>query len=85
MSVIHGTDLLTMDFENFGTAARPEYRPNALMADLVQGYREVEPRVCLIDSADKGTAYYLSLVEVEEFAAHLLRLVAEGRGQSDPS
>ncbi|MFD8562472.1 DUF6907 domain-containing protein [Streptosporangium canum] len=85
VSVIHATDLLTGDFEDFGMPGKPQFRPISLLADLVQGYREAEPRVCLSDSATKGTCHYLTLAEAEEIAAHLLQLVAAGRGQSDPS
>ncbi|WP_133061526.1 DUF6907 domain-containing protein [Streptosporangium minutum] len=81
-SVIHSTDLLTMDFENFGSPTKPEHRPVSLMTDLVQGHLEAEPRICLNDSTDKGTSYYLSLAEAEEIAAHLLQLVAAGRGRT---
>ncbi|MDP9862014.1 MULTISPECIES: hypothetical protein [Streptosporangium] len=35
-------------------AAKPDYRPVSLMTDLVQGYREVEARVCLHDATEVG-------------------------------
>ncbi|GGQ20863.1 DUF6907 domain-containing protein [Streptosporangium pseudovulgare] len=77
-------ELTTMDFINYGAPTRPNYRPQVALIDLIQGYREAEPRVCVVEGSDRFL-FYLSLAEAEEFAGHLLQLVATARGESDPS
>ncbi|MGV9600782.1 DUF6907 domain-containing protein [Streptosporangium sandarakinum] len=76
-------ELTTMDFVDYGAPGRPNYRPQVALMDLVQGYREVEPRVCVVEGSDRFV-FYLPLAEAEEFAGHLLRLVAEARGETTP-
>ncbi|GAA2842679.1 hypothetical protein [Nonomuraea rubra] len=76
------TDLQTMPYDNYGTDGNPRYRPCQAMANLVQHYREGEPRVCFADSSDKAT-YYMTLDEAQEIAFHLLTLVAAGRNRAE--
>ncbi|MBF8192916.1 hypothetical protein ITP53_46030 [Nonomuraea sp. K274] len=53
------------------------------MTDLVQRYREAEPRIRFGDTGD--TSYYMTLDEAQEFALHLLVLVSAGRNRSQIS
>lgn len=80
---LHGSpcltvELRTMDYLNLGSPERPEFRPREMLMDLVQGYREIEPRICLNDNTDTFEVY-LTLIEAERVSAHLSALVAQAR------
>ncbi|MFB4285030.1 hypothetical protein ACBJ59_57875 [Nonomuraea sp. MTCD27] len=52
------------------------------MINLVQHYREAEPRVCLGDTGDHCN-YYMTLDEAQEIALNLLMLVVAGRDRAE--
>lgn len=77
-SPLMAVPLLTMDFINYESPTEPRFAPVELMVDLVQGYREAEPRIVLNDTSDKWSDY-LSLYEAEQLAKNLTALVDAAR------
>ncbi|MBB6547026.1 DUF6907 domain-containing protein [Nonomuraea rubra] len=80
-SLYLNTALQTMPYINYGHGDKPEYKPTGIMTDLVQHYREAEPRICFGDTGDHAS-YYMTLDEAQEIALHLLVLVSAGRDRS---
>ncbi|WP_375118518.1 hypothetical protein [Nonomuraea sp. MTCD27] len=71
-----------MPYDNYGTPENPQYKPVVSMINLVQHYREAEPRVCLGDTGDHCN-YYMTLDEAQEIALNLLMLVVAGRDRAE--
>jgi len=82
----HGTKLTTMDTENVGSPDEPAWALHNATVNLFQNYREVEPRITLVDDMHERCSYamHLSLDEAEQIAFKLLDLVRKGRGQESP-
>lgn len=68
--------LHTMDYVSFGPPASPSFKAREVMANLVQHYREAEPRICLSDDVDTF-AIYMTLDEARRHRDHLTELLAD--------
>lgn len=75
------TVLQTMRYDDYGLPGKPEYKPVIAGVNLVQHYRETEPRICVSDTGEYGE-YYLTLDEAQKIALDLLTLVLAGRDRT---
>lgn len=82
LSAVTVQPLLTMEFPNYESPTTPRYAPLDLMVDLLQHYREAEPRVVVNDTSDKFTLY-LSLDEAQQHAVNVMEMVRAGRTRTD--
>lgn len=80
----HHVEATTMDWPNAGSTEQPRWAPRHLMADLLQHYRETEPRVVLYDD-ETNTTHHLTLSEARDYAFAILDLVAKGSEQEPPT
>lgn len=77
-SSLRSVQLRTMEFSNFGSPDKPDYKPRSLMTDLWQHYRESEPRVAMGDDTDEWWIR-LSLDEAQQHALNVMEMVTAGR------
>ncbi|WP_449061375.1 hypothetical protein [Planomonospora algeriensis] len=76
------TVLQTMRYDDYGLPGKPEYKPVIAGVNLIQHYRETEPRICVSDTGEHGE-YYLTLDEAQKIALDLLTLVLAGRDRAE--